>query len=443
MNNVKAFFLMLLSIWFVGTTEISYGRNAAMLIDAANGNILYAQQANQAWYPASLTKVMTLYIAFDALRSGKISLYDEMVTSSHASIQPNSKLGLRRGEYITVETAILAVITRSANDAAVVLAEHLGGTEENFAVKMTNKAHAMGMHHTHFMNATGLPHNWQVTTARDMALMAWRIQRNFPEYYPFFSAHSMYFRGTELRAINKFTANYPGAEGMKTGFTCGSGYNLIGAANQNGTRLIGVVLGGMTSGERYDLMMDMMDMGFDNPDIDGLRGSINSIPTNAAGSPPYQLQCGNRHDSNVDLHEAHETEATSSRHRYKRANLSRFTSRVAMSKPVRLRASINSRPIKIVRSNKVGKHVNLKIASLKMKSMGKSIAKPTRSYTRVPKSSIKFKSVKQKTVAQTKFKTKTKVEKPALKLALLSVTKTKAAPKTLARASKKPVKTKR
>jgi D-alanyl-D-alanine carboxypeptidase len=143
------------------------------------------------------------------------------------------------------------------------------------------------------MNATGLPNDWQVTTSRDMAVLAWNIQRHFPDYYQNFSAHSFNYKGTELKGINKFTAKYPGAEGMKTGFTCGSGYNLIAAAHQNGKHLIGVVMGGMTSAERYQLMYQMMDAGFDNSySYQGKH--ISSMPNSLTGPPPYQLGCGNR-----------------------------------------------------------------------------------------------------------------------------------------------------
>lgn len=294
MTTVKFLLLVLMPVWLFLVSDVSYGRHAAILIDAENGSVLHEVDAGHSWYPASLTKVMTLYMTFDALRAGRIQLEDTLTASYHASRQPNSKLGLRAGENLTVEEAVLATITRSANDAAVVLAEHLAGTEENFAIKMTAKAHALGMYDTHFMNATGLPHEWQVTTPRDMALLAWKVQRDFPNYYPYFSAHSFNYKGTELRGINKFTANYPGAEGMKTGFTCGSGYNLISSANQNGKRLIGVVLGGMTSAQRYQLMTEMMDNGFANRfDADGAK-NINTMPIRYPGTPPYQLGCGNR-----------------------------------------------------------------------------------------------------------------------------------------------------
>lgn len=293
MTKVKLTLFILNAVLLFAVSELSYGRHAAIIIDADNGNVLHEIEATQSWYPASLTKLMTLYMTFDALKAGQIQLHDSLTASTHASQQPNSKLGLRRGEHLTVEDAILAIITRSANDASVVLAEHLGGTEENFATNMTEKAHSLGMYNSHFMNATGLPNNWQVTTSRDMAVLAWKAQRNFPEYYHYFGAHSMNFKGTELRGINKFTAKYPGAEGMKTGFTCGSGFNLIGSAQQNGKRLIGVVMGGMTSQERYQLMMQKMDASFANQyNVDPAR-NIATMLTGSAGSPPYQLDCGN------------------------------------------------------------------------------------------------------------------------------------------------------
>ena len=292
MNIAKKIYLILIPALLLLTTQISYGQHAEIIIDAENGNVIHEANATHSWFPASLTKVMTLHVTFEALKANQIHLHDTLRTSSHAARQPNSKLGLRTGELITVRDAILALITRSANDAAVVLAEGLGGTEENFAVKMTETAHKLGMYNSHFMNATGLPNQWQVTTAHDLAILAWKTQRNFPEYYPYFASHNFLFKGRELRAINKFTNTYPGAEGMKTGFTCGSGYNLISSASQNGKRLIGVVLGGMTSPERYQFMINMMNNAFSNkyfsPNL-----NITTMSNNDAGTPPYQLGCGN------------------------------------------------------------------------------------------------------------------------------------------------------
>ena len=291
MNTAKKILLILTPMWLFLAAQTSYAQHAEIIIEAENGNVIHEVNAGSAWFPASLTKLMTFYVTFEALKANQIHLHDTLQTSSYAASQPTSKLGLRTGESITVRDAILALITRSANDAAVVLAEGLSGTEENFAVKMTATAHALGMYKSHFMNATGLPNQWQVTTARDLGLLAWKTQRNFPEYYPYFSVPNLIFRGHELKAINKFTATYPGAEGMKTGFTCGSGYNLISSATQNGRRLIGVVLGGTTSPERYQLMISMMNNTFANNFIStGL--NITAMTNNEAGTPPYQLGCG-------------------------------------------------------------------------------------------------------------------------------------------------------
>jgi D-alanyl-D-alanine carboxypeptidase len=298
MNNVKPLQRFLVPLCLLLTSELSHARHAAIVVDANTGGVLQQVDANQAWYPASLTKVMTLYMAFDALKNGRLHLDDMMTISSHAAHQKPSKLGLKAWDRISVEDAILAVITRSANDAAVVLAEEIGGSEDLFATKMTRQAHELNMSNSNFMNATGLPHDRQVTTAHDMAVLAWRVQRDFPEYYRLFSTHSFYYNGKEYRSTNKFVASYPGAEGMKTGYTCGSGHNLIATAQQNGNRLIGVVLGGMTSGERYDLMYDLMDTGFSQASGYGRsyggQTHINTMPTGSAGAPPYQLDCGNK-----------------------------------------------------------------------------------------------------------------------------------------------------
>lgn len=344
MTKAKLLLLILNAVWLFAVSGASYGRHTAIIIDADTGNVLHEVEATQSWYPASLTKLMTLYMTFDALKSGQIQLHDTLIASTHASQQPNSKLGLRRGERLTVEDAILAIITRSANDASVVLAEHLGGTEENFAANMTAKAHSLGMYNSHFMNATGLPNNWQVTTSRDMAVLAWKAQRNFPEYYHYFGAHSFNFKGTELRGINKFTAKYPGAEGMKTGFTCGSGFNLIGAAHQNGKHLIGVVMGGMTSQERYQLMMQKMDAGFANLASADPTRNINTMPTVSAGSPPYQLDCGNGGAPTHSIPASHQASYAPKRRHISRVKTN-HSRRIAAARPktaAQAKASIKS-----------------------------------------------------------------------------------------------------
>lgn len=319
MKIVKRILLVLTATGLMLVSQLTYGRHAALLIDADNGNVLYELEANQSWYPASLTKLMTLYMAFSALESGRLRLSDPMNVSSHAASQPTSKLGLKAWETISVEDAILAIITRSANDAAVVLAEEIAGSEQQFAIQMTSTAHSLGMYGSHFMNATGLPHDWQTTTAHDMALLAWQITRNFPQYYPYFAADSLYFKGRELRGINKFVAHYPGAEGMKTGYTCGSGYNLVASANQQGKRLIGVVLGGKSSNERYQHMFAMMDSGFSDERDPDRSKNINTMSKSSVGTPPYQLSCGHRpsshyatrHEDDVNDHHVHYVRKTS------------------------------------------------------------------------------------------------------------------------------------
>ena len=337
MNTAKIILLILMPTWLLLVSELSYGQHAEIIIDAENGSVLHEINASHSWFPASLTKVMTLYMTFDALKSGQIELDDTLITSHHAALQPNSKLGLRQGETLSVQDAILALITRSANDAAVVLAEHLGGTEENFAVKMTAMAHSLGMYVTHFMNATGLPHQWQVTTSRDMAMLAWKTQRNFPNYYPYFSWHTFNFKGRELHGINKFTANYPGAEGMKTGFTCGSGYNLISSATQNGKHLIGVVLGGMTSAERYKLMINMMNNGFANKYDAYPTVNISNMSNSSSGIPPYQLGCGNTAPTVVAANDDAVNDATNDSISYVKPTKLLKRSHVAHSHPIKIR----------------------------------------------------------------------------------------------------------
>lgn len=266
---------------------------AAIVIDADSGKVLHQVEATRHWFPASLTKVMTLYLTFAALKSGQLSLYDLAPVSNYAASQPNGKLGLRAGETIAIQDAIRAVISRSANDAAVVLAERVAGTEARFAREMTATAHAINMHDSSFFNATGLPHTQQMTTARDMAVLASRVRQDFPEYYHFFSIPSMYFKGHTLPNINKFLKSYPGAEGMKTGFTCASGFNLIAAAQRDGKRVIGVVLGAMSGKERSQLMASMLDLGFQLDEYNGQFYHINDLVGADGGRPPYQLSAHN------------------------------------------------------------------------------------------------------------------------------------------------------
>lgn len=235
---------------------------AAIVVDAESGMVLESHAATARWYPASLTKVMTVYLAFEAIEAGTLRLDEPLTVSEYAASRPATELGLGKGETITVEETILAIILQSANDAAVVLAERIGGTEAQFAELMTAKAAALGMVRTRFRNANGLPDPEQVTTARDMAVLALALLRNFPQYYHFFSTTSFSYGGHTFGTINGILSRYAGADGIKTGFTCGSGYNLIASAQRDGRRLIGVLLGSHTNFERHTEMGRLLDAGF-------------------------------------------------------------------------------------------------------------------------------------------------------------------------------------
>lgn len=264
-------------------------RYAAIVIDADSGQVIHEVEAAQRWYPASLTKVMTIYMAFIALQEGRLHLHEMLTVSSHAARQPSSRLGLRKGQTISVEHAIMAVTTRSANDAAVLLAERLGGSESNFAAMMTQQAHSMGMHSSSFHNASGLPDEGQISSARDLALLSAALIRDFPQYYRYFSATEFAYKGRVLPNTNKILKTYPDADGLKTGFTCGSGYNLIASAKRGGRRLIGVLLGAHSSAERFQQMGNLLDLGFEKSQAGGLGLSVEQIRDTTLAPPPFQL----------------------------------------------------------------------------------------------------------------------------------------------------------
>jgi D-alanyl-D-alanine carboxypeptidase len=263
--------------------------SATIVIDAATAAILKSDQATALWRPASLTKLMTLYIAFQELAAGHLKLDETMIVSGYAAAMPPSELGLAKGEKITVEQAILATITRSANDAVVVLAERIGGDETTFAQRMTATARKIGMTGSVFRNASGLPDPEQTTTARDMAVLAMSLIRDFPQYYKFFSARGVTHHGENLPTINAILDLYPGADGLKTGFTCGSGYNLVASAERDGRRIIGVVLGGLTSDQRYRQMTDLLDAGFAVAPDEEDPVTLDQMAKTALGAPPQQL----------------------------------------------------------------------------------------------------------------------------------------------------------
>ena len=248
------------SSW-VGNPAVD-GRDAYIILDATSGRELSSDQPDQLRHPASLTKLMTIYLTFSALDSGRLSLGDGLPVSINALNAPPTKMGLPPGGTVSVRDATMALVTRSANDAAVVLAEALGGDEPSFAQMMTSKARQLGMSQTVFRNASGLPNREQVTTARDMARLAFALMRDFPHYYPVFSVQSWPYRGRSLENHNRMLGSYEGADGLKTGYTNASGFNLVMSAMRDNRRLIGVVMGGDSAGQRDRMMAMLMDQGF-------------------------------------------------------------------------------------------------------------------------------------------------------------------------------------
>lgn len=234
----------------------------SIVIDAATGQILSENNPDALTYPASLTKLMTLYLTFQALDSGRLRLDTRLPVSAWAAGQSPTKLGLTPGDTVSVRSLILGIVTRSANDAAVALAEGLAGSEPTFADEMNAEAQRLGMTRTFFRNASGLPNPEQHTTARDMARLGLALLRDFPREYAFFDTKEFNFRGTEIVGHDHLLNWYPGADGMKTGFIRASGFNLVTSAVRGGHRLIGVVLGGATWASRDREMAALLDQGF-------------------------------------------------------------------------------------------------------------------------------------------------------------------------------------
>ncbi|MGX9392618.1 D-alanyl-D-alanine carboxypeptidase [Nitrobacteraceae bacterium UC4446_H13] len=231
---------------------------ASIIVDANSGATLTATNADGLRFPASLTKIMTLYLLFERLDAGKISLNTEMPVSAHASSQAPTKLGLRPGQTIRVEDAIKGLVTRSANDAAVVIAEFIGGDEDDFAKMMTRKARALGMTRTVYRNASGLPNDDQVTTARDQSTLGRAIQDRFPRYYRYFATASFNYRGHNIRNHNHLLGKVEGVDGIKTGYTRASGFNLVTNLRRGNRHLVGVVMGGRSYRSRDAIMRNLL-----------------------------------------------------------------------------------------------------------------------------------------------------------------------------------------
>ncbi len=248
-----------LSLCFPRVAEAKY---ASLVMDADTGRVLHAVNADTRNYPASLTKMMTLYMVFDALERGEITMNTRWTASARVARQPASKLGLGRGQSITVHDAIYALITKSANDVASLVGEGLAKSERDFALAMTARARKLGMNSTTFRNASGLPNRGQLSTARDMAVLALALIRDHSKYYSMFATAKFEYEGRTFKNHNKLLASYQGTDGIKTGYIRASGFNLVASVKRDGRRLIGVVFGGDSSRKRNRHMITLLDKGF-------------------------------------------------------------------------------------------------------------------------------------------------------------------------------------
>ena len=257
-NVVRSVTLIGLIVVVSAGTASANPKYAGFVIDTKTGKTLYASNADAARYPASLTKMMTLYMVFDAIDSGKITKKTRIRVSKNAAAEPPSKLGLKPGQTISVEQAIYALVTKSANDVSTAVAEHLGGTESGFARMMTNKARAMGMKSTSFRNAHGLPNSKQKTTARDMARLGIALREHYPKHYHYFSTRSFKYGKARYNNHNRLLGSVKGVDGIKTGYTRASGFNLVSSVRKDGRSIVAVVMGGKTGASRNKHMQSLI-----------------------------------------------------------------------------------------------------------------------------------------------------------------------------------------
>ena len=262
MNLIKLISNSIFILFFMVIASYAEAKYASFIINENTKRIYHNTNADTRNYPASLTKIMTLYMIFDALKNKKISMNTKLKVSKRASRQPPSKLNLSAGSNITVKNAILALITKSANDVATVVAENLGKSERNFARLMTRKARKLGMTRTTFKNASGLPNRGQLSTARDMAVLGMAIRKNHPNFFKLFKTKSFVYKGVKYTNHNNLLSSYSGTDGIKTGYTNASGFNLVASVERNGQRIIGVVFGGKKARSRDKHMINLLNKYF-------------------------------------------------------------------------------------------------------------------------------------------------------------------------------------
>lgn len=258
-RQILSGFIISIFLIMSSTSVFAARKSAAMAIDAHSGKILYSHNIDKPHHPASLTKIMTLYMLFEFLQAGRLKLNSKLIITQNAYNQAPSKLGLKPGSTIRVEDAIKILVTKSANDVAVAVAENLGGSEWKFSQLMTWKARKMGMNKTQFVNASGLPNKKQVTTARDMITLAMRIQKDFPQYYPYFAMRKFTYKGKTYKNHNRLMSRMGGIDGIKTGYTRASGFNLTSSIWKGRRHVVAVVMGGKTARRRDNFMKKVLN----------------------------------------------------------------------------------------------------------------------------------------------------------------------------------------
>ena len=288
-RNMVWLFIMVFITLAGASVQAQAAKYAAIVIEEDSGRVLFARNADRLRYPASLTKIMTLYLLFEDITAGHLTLKSRIPVSKVAAGRSPSKLYLKPGQSISVEQAIYALVTKSANDVATAVAEKLGGSERAFAKRMTRKARALGMSRTTFRNASGLPHGKQRSTARDMARLAIAMRRDFPQYFKYFSTKSFNWNGRKFGNHNKLLSKFNGTDGIKTGYINASGFNLVATVTRNKVRLIGVVFGGKTSRSRDAHMMDILERQFKRIKPAQARQQLAALPTKLPITAPTRF----------------------------------------------------------------------------------------------------------------------------------------------------------
>jgi D-alanyl-D-alanine carboxypeptidase len=295
----------------IGTSRVS--AEALLLIEADSGKVLYSENATHPWYPASVTKVMTAYVTLRAVKERRLMLDTPLTVSANAVAQQPSKMGFKAGTVVTVDNALKMLMVKSANDMAVVLAEGVSGSIEKFSDEMNRAAQRLGMVQTSYVNPNGLPADGQITSARDLAILVRAIYREFPEYDYFWSLSGIKFGKRLMRNYNTLIGRYPGADGMKTGFICASGFNLAASATRNGRRLIAIVLGAPSSPVRAAKAAQLLERGFNTGALSWLTpqlGNVESLVPISAEPPNLREEMCGKHRKRPAAEEADEQDDT-------------------------------------------------------------------------------------------------------------------------------------